>query len=43
MDWYAPTFEALEAVAQVLARNAIIIMDDYGHHSGVRQAVDRFF
>jgi len=43
MDWYAPTVAALEAVSPILARNALIIIDDYGHHSGVRQAVDRFF
>jgi len=43
MDWYAPTIAALKAVSPILARNAIVIIDDYGHHSGVRRAVDSFF
>lgn len=43
MDWYAPTIAALEAVFPFLEENAIIIVDDYGHHTGVKQAVDSFF
>ena len=43
MDWYEPTKAALDSVGPLLSKNAIIIIDDYGHHSGVRQAVDDYF
>ena len=42
MDWHAPTVAALEAVGPRLSKHAIIIVDDYGHHSGVKQAIDEF-
>jgi hypothetical protein len=40
MDWYEPTKVALGKALPILLPNAIIIADDYGHHSGVKRAVD---
>ena len=42
MDWYEPTKAALMSARPLLKPNAIIIADDYGHHSGVRDAIDEF-
>jgi O-methyltransferase len=42
MDWYEPTKAALNAATPMLCRNAIIIADDYGHHSGVRESIDEW-
>jgi O-methyltransferase len=42
MDWYEPTRAALEAAEKLLGKNAIVILDDYGHHSGVKDAADEF-
>jgi hypothetical protein len=42
MDWYEPTVSALNAAEEILCKNAIIICDDYGHHSGVKQATDEW-
>ena len=40
MDWFEPTQAALTAALPLLCPNAICIVDDYGHHSGVKDAVD---
>jgi O-methyltransferase len=42
MDWYEPTQAALTAALPLLRSNAILIVDDYGHHSGVKDAIDQF-
>lgn len=42
MDWYEPTQSALNAAASLFRQNAILIVDDYGHHSGVKCALDEF-
>lgn len=42
MDWYQPTLVALQEAFPLLKSNAIIIADDYGHHSGVKDAIDDF-
>jgi hypothetical protein len=42
MDWYEPTKDALTAALQLLRSNAIMIVDDYGHHSGVKYIIDGF-
>jgi O-methyltransferase len=42
MDWYNPTLAALSAAFPLLRSNAIIIVDDYGHHSGVKEVIDAF-
>jgi O-methyltransferase len=43
VDWYTPTKSALEKLYDRVETNGIIIIDDYGHHSGARKAVDEFF
>tara|TARA_B100002052_G_C15861757_1_gene590426 strand:+ start:1439 stop:2038 length:600 start_codon:yes stop_codon:yes gene_type:complete len=43
MDWYDPTKAALDKLYHMLSTNSIIIIDDYGHHSGAKKAVDEFF
>jgi hypothetical protein len=42
MDWYEPTKSTLVAASPLLASNAVVVFDDYGHHSGVRDAADEF-
>lgn len=42
MDWYEPTSAALFAARDKLSPEAVIICDDYGHHSGAKQALDEF-
>ncbi len=42
-DWYASTKKELEVLYPVLSRAGVLIIDDYGHFSGARQAVDEYF
>jgi O-methyltransferase len=42
-DWYASTRHELEHLFPRLARGGVIIIDDYGHWQGARQAVDEYF
>lgn len=42
-DWYASTKKELEVLYPKLGRGGILIIDDYGHFSGARQAVDEYF
>jgi hypothetical protein len=42
-DWYASTRHELQHLVPRLARGGVIIIDDYGHWEGVRQAVDEYF
>ena len=41
-DWYASTKHEMEHLFPRLARNGILIIDDYGHFEGARQAVDEY-
>ena len=43
MDWYEPTIAALENFYDRVENGGSIIVDDYGHHSGAREATDEFF
>lgn len=43
VDWYEPTYESLEQFYGILETGGILIIDDYGHHSGSKKAVDEFF
>ena len=43
MDWYEPTIAALENFYDRIEDGGSIIIDDYGHHSGAREATDEFF
>ena len=41
-DWYASTRHELEHLFPRLVRNGVLIIDDYGHFKGARQAVDEY-
>lgn len=42
-DWYESTLHELEHLFPRLARGGILIIDDYGHWRGAREAADEFF
>jgi O-methyltransferase len=42
-DWYASTLHELQHLYPRLAKGGILIVDDYGHWQGARQAVDEYF
>jgi hypothetical protein len=42
-DWYASTRHELEHLFPLLNSKGILIVDDYGHWQGARQAVDEYF
>ncbi|HWE12003.1 MAG TPA: TylF/MycF/NovP-related O-methyltransferase [Solirubrobacteraceae bacterium] len=42
-DWYESTRHELEHLWPLLAPGGVLIIDDYGHWQGARQAVDDFF
>jgi len=42
-DWYASTKMELEVLWPKLVPGGVLIIDDYGHWSGCRKAVDEFF
>jgi hypothetical protein len=42
-DWYASTYHELVHLYPLLAQNAPLIIDDYGHWQGAREAVDTYF
>ena len=42
-DWYSSTKKELEILYPKLAKNGVIIIDDYGHWQGCRKACDEYF
>ena len=42
-DWYSSTKHELEHLYPRLAPGGVLIIDDYGHWNGCRQAVDEYF
>jgi O-methyltransferase len=42
-DWYASTRHELHHLYPRLSRGGVLIIDDYGHWQGARQAVDEYF
>ena len=42
-DWYASTYHELVHLYPILQQNAPLIIDDYGHWQGAREAVDTYF
>jgi len=42
-DWYESTRHELQHLYPLLSRHGVMIIDDYGHWQGARQAVDEFF
>jgi len=43
VDWYEPTLNSLEQFYPLIEPGGILIVDDYGHFSGSRKAVDLYF
>lgn len=41
-DWYESTRHELETLFPRLCRGGVLIIDDYGHWQGARQAVDEY-
>jgi O-methyltransferase len=42
-DWYQSTKHELEHLYPRLSAGGVLIVDDYGHYEGARQAVDEYF
>lgn len=42
-DWYESTKVALEVFYPRLVTSGVLVVDDYGHYQGQRQAVDAYF
>jgi O-methyltransferase len=42
-DWHKSTAHELAHLFSRLSRRGVLIIDDYGHYRGVREAVDEFF
>jgi O-methyltransferase len=42
-DWYASTKHELEHLWPHITPGGFLIIDDYGHFAGAKQAVDEFF
>jgi O-methyltransferase len=42
-DWYASTLHELQHLYPLLVPGGVLIIDDYGHFDGARQAVDEYF
>jgi O-methyltransferase len=41
-DWYASTKHEMQHLFPRLSRNGILIIDDYGHFKGAKQAIDEY-
>ena len=41
-DWYTSTKHELEYLFPLLVRHGVLVVDDYGHWQGARQAVDEY-
>jgi len=42
-DWYASTKHELTHLFPILSKGGVLVIDDYGHWKGSRQAVDEYF
>ncbi len=42
-DWYESTAEELSVLYPRLERGGVLLIDDYGHFTGARKAVDEYF
>jgi len=42
-DWYESTYHELKYLFPKLVKGGVLIIDDYGHWKGAREAVDQYF
>lgn len=42
-DWYESTYHELKYLYPLLTKGGVLIIDDYGHWKGARDAVDQYF
>lgn len=42
-DWYESTLHELTHLFPLLTENGVLIIDDYGHHKGAKEATDTYF
>ena len=42
-DWYESTKKELEILYPLLSKEGVLIIDDYGHFTGAKKAVDEYF
>lgn len=42
-DWYESTCHELNCLFPLLSVNGVLIIDDYGHYAGAKEAVDKYF
>ena len=42
-DWYESTYHELVHLFPLLSPRGVIILDDYGHFRGAKEAVDKYF
>ena len=42
-DFYESTLHELKHLYPLLSKNGVLIIDDYGHWQGCKQAVDEYF
>ena len=43
VDWYEPTLFSLKNLYNKISKDGFLIIDDYGHHSGSKEATNLFF
>ena len=41
-DWFESTYHTMQHLYPVLVGNGVLIIDDYGHWEGAREAIDRY-
>jgi O-methyltransferase len=42
-DWYSSTLHELQYLYPLVSKGGMVLIDDYGHYQGAKQAVDEFF
>ncbi|MFN4149649.1 MAG: TylF/MycF/NovP-related O-methyltransferase, partial [Candidatus Sericytochromatia bacterium] len=41
-DWFESTYHELKYLFPLLSKNGVLIIDDYGHWKGAKEAVDKY-
>ena len=42
-DWFESTYHELVHLYPILVKNGVLIIDDYGHWKGAKDATDQYF